>query len=295
MNQLTRGERAFQIFTAVLILLMCVTMIYPFIHMISISLSTPAEAMRSGIHLYPKELSFEAYKVALNSDGIWVGFSNTIFRTVVGTLLSLVLMALTAYPLAKKHLPHRTFFTMVILFTMFFQGGLIPTYLLIQNLGLVDSRWVYILAPPFLINTFSMLIMRNFFMSIPAELEDSAKIDGANDIRILSSIVIPLSKPILATVALWAAVFHWNSWFDGLIYIQDQTKIVLQIFLRRLVVENQNQELAMLMDMATGPQLVTPETVKAAVLMVTVLPILLVYPFLQKYFVRGIMIGSLKG
>ncbi|WP_199619289.1 carbohydrate ABC transporter permease [Paenibacillus alkalitolerans] len=251
--------------------------------------------MRSGIHLYPKELSFEAYKAALNSDGIWVGFSNTIFRTVVGTLLSLVLMALTAYPLAKKHLPHRTLFTMVILFTMFFQGGLIPTYLLIQNLGLIDSRWVYILAPPFLINTFSMLIMRNFFMGIPAELEDSAKIDGANDIRILSSIVIPLSKPILATVALWAAVFHWNSWFDGLIYIQDQKKILLQIFLRRLVVENQNQELAMLMDMATGPQLVTPETVKAAVLMVTVLPILLVYPFLQKYFVRGIMIGSLKG
>lgn len=291
--RMTWGEKAFQVVAVILIAFLCMMMLYPFVHVIAISLSTPEEALRPGIHLYPRQLSFESYEKALKATGIWYGYANTIFRTVVGSVLSLTVMSMAAYALSKKYLPDRGFYTMFIVFTMFFSGGLIPTYILVKSLGFYDSRWVYIV--PVLFNTFSMLIMRNFFMSLPNELEDSAKIDGANDIRILFSIVLPLSKPILATVALWSAIGHWNAWFDALIYIQDPQKIVLQIFLRRLVVESQDMEMRMIMEQQTGGQTITPETVKAAVLMVATLPILLVYPFLQKYFVKGVMVGSLKG
>ncbi|MBD2847516.1 carbohydrate ABC transporter permease [Paenibacillus sp. IB182496] len=287
---MTTGEKWFQGFAVVLSASLSLAMIYPFIHMISISLSTPAEALRPGIHLYPRELTLDAYQKALTSNGMWYGFQNTIFRTVVGTFLSLVFMSMAAYPLSKKDLPDRNFFMMFIIMTMFFSGGLIPTYLLVKNLGLFDSRWVYVI--PVLFNTFSLIILRNFFMEIPSELEDSAKIDGANDIRTLFSIVIPLSKPILATVGLWSAVMHWNAWFDALIYVQDQSKVVLQVFIRRLIVENQDLEIMKMMD---DQKSLNAETVKAAVLMVATLPILLLYPFLQKYFIQGILVGSLKG
>lgn len=287
---MTSGEKIFQWFAVILVVMMSFAMVYPFIHIASISLSTPAEALRPGIHLFPLEVSFDAYREAMQSNGIWYGFQNTIFRTTVGTALTLIVMSMAAYPLSKKYLPDRSFYMMFIILTMFFSGGLIPTYLLVKGLGLFDSRWVYIV--PTLFNTFSLIILRNFFMSIPGELEDSAKMDGANDIRILFSIVIPLSKPILATVGLWSAVMHWNAWFDALIYVQDQTKIVLQVFIRRLVIENQQQELMRIIDQQKS---LNAETVKAAVLMVATLPILLVYPFLQKYFIKGILVGSLKG
>ena len=197
-------------------------------------------------------------------------------------------MAMGAYPLSRKYLPHRNFYTMFIVVTMFFGGGLIPSYLLIKSLGLIDSRWVLII--PGLISTFSLLILRNFFMGIPEELEDSAKIDGANDMRILFGIIIPLSKPVLATLALWAAVSHWNAWFDALLYLQDQSKVVLQLFLRRLVISAEGDPM-----LQANPQQEAPETLKAAVIMFTALPILVVYPFLQRYFVKGILVGSLKG
>lgn len=295
MLHMTTGEKWFQAALIVFISLLCISMLYPFVHMMSISLSPPKEALRSGLHLFPREVTWEAYQRAVSVKGIWSGFSNTIFRTTVGTFLSLFMMALTAYPLSKKYLPNRLVFTWIIIFTMFFQGGLIPTYLLVKNIGLTDSLWVYVLAPPFLISTFSLLIMRNFFMQIPAELEESMKMDGAFDLRILFSLVLPLSKPIIATLGLWSAVNHWNAWFDGLIYIQDPSKIVLQIYLRRLIVDNMDQELQSLMDQGTTGDAVIPETVKAATLMLTVIPIILVYPFLQKYFVKGILVGSLKG
>ncbi|MBD2843701.1 carbohydrate ABC transporter permease [Paenibacillus sp. IB182496] len=289
---MTRGERLFQIAAIGFLTVLSAVMLYPFVHMIAVSLDTPVHAIRPGLHLYPLEPTLEAYRQAFRYDGIYYGFTNTIFRTVVGTLLALCIMTMGAYPLSRKYLPHRYPLMMVIVFTMFFSGGLIPSYLLVKSLGLYDSVWVYII--PSLVNTFSFIILRNFFITIPVELEESAKLDGANDIRILYSLVVPLSKPILATVALWTAVYHWNAWFDGLIYIQDQKKIVLQILLRRLVVENLDQELQMAMQQA-NTQYVVPETMKAAVLMISTLPILIVYPFLQKYFVKGIIVGSLKG
>lgn len=289
---MTRGERLFQVVAVCLITAMCAAMLYPFLHMLSVSLDEPLYAIRPGIHLYPIKPNLEAYRQAFRYDGIYYGFVNTGFRTVVGTLLSLAVMAMGAYPLSRKSLPHRQALMTIVVFTMFFSGGLIPSYLLVKSLGLYNSIWVYIV--PSLVSTFSLIILRNFFLTIPIELEESAKLDGANDIRILFSLIVPLSKPILATVALWQAVYHWNAWFDGLIYINDQKKIVLQILLRRLIVENQDQEMQMVMQQADA-QHVIPETMKAAVLMISTLPILVLYPFLQKYFVKGIIVGSLKG
>ncbi|MGI2294977.1 carbohydrate ABC transporter permease [Paenibacillus sp. GXUN7292] len=291
-SRMTIGEKWFQVFAVMFIAGLSVLFVYPFIHVLSISLSTPTEAIRPGLHLFPQEFSLEAYRKAISSAQIWYGFRNTIFRTVVGTALSVIVMVMAAYPLSKKYLPDRRFYTLFIVMTMFFSGGLIPSYLLVKSLGMYDSLSVYII--PMLFNTFSLLILRNFFLGIPQELEDSARMDGANDIRILFSVVLPLSAPIIATITLWSAVRYWNEWFQALIYIQDQTKIVLQIYLRRLVVENQDMELRMLMSQQPGQETVTPETVKAAVLMIITGPIIVIYPFLQKYFVKGVMIGSLK-
>ncbi|MDQ0113696.1 carbohydrate ABC transporter permease [Paenibacillus harenae] len=284
------SENIFQIILIVFISGLCVTMIYPFIHIASVSLSGPAESTRMGFHLYPKDIDFFGWKQVVSQQKIWWGFGNSAFRTVVGTLLTLVAMSMIAYPLSRKTLPHRSFYTMIIVFTMFFGGGLIPNYLLIKELNLMDSRWVYII--PGLVPTFSMLVLRNFFMSIPQEVEESAKMDGANDIRVLMSIVLPLSKPVLATLALWTAVGHWNAWFDAVLYITDQSKQVLQFFLREIVIVNEDRET---FGITVVGNYKYETSIKAATVMFAVLPILVVYPFLQKYFVKGTMIGSLKG
>ncbi|MCR2807603.1 carbohydrate ABC transporter permease [Paenibacillus soyae] len=284
------GEHLFQTVLIIIISLLCISTIYPFIHVASVSLSSPSEAGRFGFHLYPKEIDFFAWKQVLSQTKIWIGFGNSVFRTVVGTFLTLIAMSLCAYPLSRKYLPHRSFYTMIILFTMFFGGGTIPTFLLIKELNLMDSVWVYIV--PGLVPTFSMLVLRNFFMAIPAELEESAKIDGANDIRILFGIILPLSKPVLATLALWSAVGHWNSWFDAVLYITDADKQVLQFFLREIVITNTDAETfgrTVVGNFKYGP------SIKAATIIFAALPILIVYPILQKYFVKGTMIGSLKG
>ncbi|MDO3411927.1 carbohydrate ABC transporter permease [Saccharibacillus sp. CPCC 101409] len=287
----TRGNQIFQAVLIVFMILLCIVMLYPFVHMLSISLSTPAESLRTGIHLYPREVSFYAWERVLSRSDIWIGFGNSVFRTVVGTICSIVFMSMGAYPLSRKYLPHRSFFTMLIVFTMFFSGGLIPTYFLIKNLGLIDTRLVYII--PGLISTFSMLILRNFFQAIPEEVEDSAKIDGANDLQILFRIIMPLSLPVLATLSLWSAVGHWNAWFDAVLYIQDPAKQVLTTFLRRVVITG--EDVSIFSSDSQSAVLGYAEPIKAATLMFTALPIIVVYPFLQKYFVKGTMVGSLKG
>lgn len=286
--RLSSGEKVFQVFLIGFICMLSAVMLYPFAHVLSISFSSSAEAIRAGLHWYPREISLFAWQRVLEDTNIWRALGNTVFRTVVGTFLTLLVMAMGAYPLSKKYLPDRSFFMMFIVVTMFFGGGLIPSYLLIKSLGLIDSRWVLII--PGLVSTFSLLILRNFFMTLPEELEDSAKIDGAGELRILFTIIIPLSKPVLATLALWSAVGHWNAWFDALIYLQDQKLFVLQTFLRRLVIAAEYDPL-----LPPKDEFTTPETVKAAVIMFTAMPILIVYPFLQKYFVKGTMVGSLKG
>ena len=206
-------------------------------------------------------------------------------------MIALLLGYHYAYALSKRYLPNRNFWTTILIITMFFSGGMVPEFLLIRSLGLRNTIWALVL--PGAISAYNITIMRNFLMSLPDSLEESARIDGANDIQILYKIIFPLSLPILATVALWTAVGHWNAWFDSMIYITKPEKQVLQVTLRRIVLEGTNQLVTMYGEEVNQKQ--TSETIKAAVTMVTTLPILMVYPFIQKYFVKGVMIGSVKG
>lgn len=278
----------------VLVTILCVSTLYPFISLLSLSFSSASAAARYGMRLWPAEWSSQAYAEALKSGGLAIGFRNSVLRTVVGTGLTLVFILFAAYPLSKHDLPHRGFYTLMIVFTMFAGGQLflIPWYLLVIGMGLSNSIWALIV--PQLGNTFAMLVLRNYLMTLPADLEESAMIEGANDFTILFRIVVPLAKPVLATVTLWIAVFHWNQWFDALIFNTDRNKMVLQIYLRRLIIESNNIEMNLLA-LESQHQEYTEATVKAAVLMVSTVPILIVYPFLQKHFAKGIMIGALKG
>jgi putative aldouronate transport system permease protein len=286
--KMTQPEKAFQVFLVLGLSLMCITMLYPFLHQVTLSLS--ADAPRLGVSLIPKNFSTSSYEELFKTKEIWTALGNSVFRTVVGTIMMVSIMSAAAYALSKKGLPHRKFYTMFIIVTMFFSGGLLPTYLLIQNLGLLDSRWALIF--PCLINTFWLIIIRNFFMELSEEIEESARIDGANDIRIFVGIVLPVSLPIIATMTLFCAVYHWNAWFDALLYTQGQKQIVLQIYLRRLIVTQDDSMItSALMSTAAPPK----ESLKAAVLVFTTMPILMVYPFLQKYFTKGILVGSVKG
>ncbi|MFD0960237.1 carbohydrate ABC transporter permease [Paenibacillus chungangensis] len=269
----------------------CVAMIYPFLHMGSLSLSTSNVSMTQ-LRLLPEEMTLANYKKVLTNDFVLSGFVNTLKRTAAGTALSLLAIVFTAYPLAKRYFPHRTFWTMFIVFTMFFSGGLIPNYLLVKSLGLMNTTWALIL--PGLISTFSMIIARNYFMSLPDSLEESAKIDGANELSILFKIIIPISMPIIATLTLWTAVAHWNAWFDSMIYMTDTKKHVLQVVMRRVVLEG-TQDMVDINTLEDSNASVNPETIKAATVMVTIIPIIMFYPFLQKYFVKGVLVGSLKG
>ena len=220
----------------------------------------------------------------------------TIFRTVVGTGASLIVMSLAAYALSKRYLPHRNFYTTFFIITLFFNGGLVPTFLMVRGIGLLDSIWVFVFYH--LVNVFEMLILRNFFMGIPDELEDSARMDGANDLRIFLRIIFPLSLPAIATVGLWEVVMHWNSWFDSLIFIDTQAKHVINLHIRCLVIEQQadmTQRLAVSSLFRQRKDAPTPETIRAAAIVITLTPIMLVYPFIQKYFVKGVVIGALKG
>ena len=289
--KLTRPDFIFQFFLYGFMLIVCFTMLYPFWYLLINSLSVKLNANYS---LIPKEISFDNYFRVFANPFILTGYKSTLTRVILGTALTLVFTIATAYPLSKKYFPDRTFWTGYMVFTMFFGGGLIPTFLLIRSLGITDTIWALVL--PGLILTYSMLIMRNFFMSIPAELEESARMDGANDIVILIRIIIPVSTPIIATITLWSMVGHWNSWFDSMIYIRTPARHVLQQVLRRIVLEGSTQFWEAMGDIDPNLAVITnTESIKAATIMVATIPILCVYPFLQKYFVKGIMVGSLKG
>ena len=277
-----------------LLALLSFTIVFAFMHLLSISLSSNAVATKGGLIFVPREETLDNYSRVFTNRYIWIGYKNTLFRTVVGTSVQLVFTALGAYVLSKKYFPHRSFWTLLIVFTMFFSGGLIPTFLLVKNLGLTNTYASMIL--PGLVSAYNLTIMRNFFQSLPEEIEESCMIDGAGRMRIFWQFILPLSTPILATVALWLAVGHWNAWFDVLIYISDTDKRTLQVVLRNIIITGTKE-----LDLGTAsssvndePQ-VSSEGLKAASIYVATIPILCVYPFLQKYFVKGIMVGSLKG
>jgi len=288
----TRGERIFGIVNNCFLALIAIIMVYPFWDVVRVSFSTPAEAAMLKLSLWPDEPTLDAYRQVIRNEYIWNGYMNTIIRILIGLPIQMCLMILTAYPLSKKELPMRNMFTLLIVFTMFFSGGLIPGYLNIQKLGINNTIWALIL--PGAIPTYNMLILRNNFMTIPQSLEESAKLDGAGTIRILVNIILPLSVPILMTIGLWGLVAHWNAWFDCLIYIRDPEKYTLQAVLRKIIIDSAPQftELSLVSEQEVKP---SAEVIKSATIVVSTLPILMIYPFVQKYFVKGVMVGSLKG
>ncbi len=285
----SNGEKIFDVILICFMVIFCFTTLYPFIYLLSLSL-TPTDISTTTLRFFTPEITFKNYIKVFESDNLVIGFINTLKRVALGTSVQLIAILGCAYALSKRYFPHRNFWTTLIVFTMYFSGGLIPTYLLIKNLNLINNIWVYVL--PGLVPTFTMMIVRNFFMALPDSLEESAKIDGANDITILLRIIIPVSMPIIATVLLWQIVGHWNAWFDCMVYMKDRSKAVLMLTLRRVLLEGTEDLGAMA---GAGQEVVRSESLKAAITMIVVLPIICVYPFLQKYFVKGIMVGSLKG
>ena len=264
--------------------------LYPLWDTLMLSLSTPVNAMRLGVRLFTSPISFEAYGVIFSSPILATAYYNSILRTVVGTALTLLVTYCAGYALARIDLPLRKSITAFVLFTMFFNGGLIAIYLNILDLGLMNSRWALIL--PLTTTAWNLLIARNFLMALPRELEDAAVADGAHPLRIVFSIMFPISTPVLAVLALWTAVMHWNAWFDALLYMREESKVVLQILLRRLTVEEYAITRRPFLLETRGT---TTPSIRAGTIIVTIGPIILMYPFLQRYFVKGILIGSLKG
>ncbi len=288
----TRGENLFNVCNICFLMGVVLVSLYPFIYTLTISLSTAAEANRTSLHLFPREISFAAYRMVLTTPEVGIGYINTLLRTILGTGLTLLLTCMCAYPLSRPQMPHRRLITFLVLFTMIFDGGMVPAYLLVKNLNLINTIWALVL--PMAVTAFNVIIVKNFFQQIPESLYEAARIDGASEFAILFRIFIPLSKPVLATVALWTGVMHWNQWFDALLFITDDRRQVLQIFLQRIVIEGSTAMIDMGMTDASVLDY-TPETVKAATVIVTILPIILLYPMVQKYFVKGIMLGGVKG
>lgn len=288
----SRSEYAFRIFNFIFLTVLGLITLFPFWELFKTSFSTPADTGRIGYRFWPMVTSFDGYRYVLRNEYVWMGYRNTIIRVIVAVGIQMILTILTAYPLSKKGLPHRNLFTVLIVFTMFFNGGLIPEYILVSNILNIDNT-VWALALPYAINTFGMLVMRNNFMALPVELEESAKMDGAGDFTVLLRIILPLSMPILVVIALWGIVSNWNAWFDCIIYIRDGNKYVLQAVLRKIIIDSSPD-----FEGKGGLEYVVNanvEVIKASTIIVATLPIMMIYPFLQKYFVKGMMIGSLKG
>ena len=266
---------------------------YPFWSLVLTSFSDSMEIQHVGLKFWNATWTIDPYRWVFDAQSVSIGkaYYNSVFRTVLGTGAILVVTFLTAYPLAKVRLPGRTPIMLYFVIILFFSGGLIPTYLLVRRLGLIDTRLVYIL--PEALSVWYVIIARNFLMAMDDEMEEAALVDGAGYLTILTRIVMPLAKPIVATIALWASVMHWNAWFDALIYIRDGEKRVLQLLLHKMMNLLRNfeefEELNIPMEIT-----LPPASVQAVTVLVTIGPIILVYPFFQRYFVKGIMIGALK-
>jgi putative aldouronate transport system permease protein len=287
-----------EIINALVLFLISLITLYPFWHVVMYSLSNSQASLSGGLFLWPRQLDTLAYRLLFNTTQIYVSYKNTIIRAFGGTFISITLSALTAYPLSRKRFHGRGIISMFIFFTMLFSGGMIPTYLVVQKLGLLNSLWALIL--PTAMSAYNMFILRNFFQSIPASLEESAMLDGATPIRILWSVMLPLSLPALAAVSMFYGVAHWNSYIDAVLYIDDTSKQVLQVYLRQLLssfgslLATTNEAMSNNVSFSDVSRM-TDETMKMATITASVIPVLIAYPWLQKYYVKGVMIGSVKG
>jgi len=290
------GRLIFEIFNHSLIVLISVLMLYPFLFVLAASLSSGSEVSRGMVGIIPKGFNIEAYKAVFQYQHIWTGYRNTLMYTTVGTAINLLFTIAGAYPLSRKQFFGRGVFTFIIAVTMFFSGGLIPTYLIMRAYKLLNTFWVMVI--PGAISTWNMIIMRTFFQNIPNELEEAATIDGCSDVGVLARVILPLSTASIMTIGMFYAVGHWNSWFNAFIYLRDQSRYPIQLWLRLIVLQNQINDITLIANQGavdqTADRLVS-DTIKYAVIIVAALPILCVYPFIQKYFVKGVMVGSVKG
>jgi len=287
---ISRGERIFGVINRSVMLLLTVAMIYPFWYLVMASLSDPKLTALGGLYLWPKGFSWDAYIAVLGDASFWSGFRVSVIVTVAGTAIGTFLTATTAYAISKKRLQGRMAVSFFILFTMLFNGGLVPNYLLLKELHMLDTLWALIV--PGTISAFNVFVMRSFFVGLPEEVEEAAKMDGANDLTVFFRVVLPLSKAVLATIGLFMAVMYWNDFFSTILYITDKGKWQLQAVLRNLI----DHAVQSSGNGPNGDQIqVSAFTVRSASILLATLPILLVYPFLQKHFVKGAMIGSIKG
>jgi putative aldouronate transport system permease protein len=286
------SDRFFSIGNNVFLALIFIIMVYPFIYVLAVSLSSPEAVIQNKVFLFPVGFNLTAYRVVADNKGIWTGYANTIWYTVIGTLINLAVTSLMAYSLSKKYLWGRRFFSLFVIFTMFFQGGMIPNYLLISRLGMINTIWAIVL--PGAVSTWYLMVMRTFFSELPAELEEAAMVDGCNPLVIFLRIVLPLSKPILFTMTLFYAVTHWNAYMAPLIYLNDKAKFPLQIIMRQILITG-DTNFTNAISYLDDTNLIISDTIKYATIIISILPIVMSYPFIQKYFSKGVMIGSVKG
>jgi putative aldouronate transport system permease protein len=292
-KKINLDERIFDGAVYLLAAVILIVVLYPLLFVVSASFSSPDLVINGKVVLWPKGITLEAYQKVFENSDIWVGYRNTIFYTAVGTLINLVLTVCAAYPLSRKDLPLRNFFMLLMIFTMYFNGGMIPTYLLVRDLHLNDSIWAMLI--PNAIATYNVIIARTYFEStIPYEIYESAMLDGCSNIRMLTRIVIPLSMPIIAVLVLFYSVGHWNAFFNALIYLRRRELYPLQLILRDILILNQTEDMGT-NSVGMGEKILMAESIKYSVIIVSSVPVLLLYPFVQKYLVKGIMIGAIKG
>ncbi|WP_127537854.1 carbohydrate ABC transporter permease [Paenibacillus illinoisensis] len=297
--QETRQDKIFLTLNYIYVTIAFLLVAYPLVYMISASISNPKEVASGAMWLFPKDITFEGYERVLQDQRIWSGYANTILYTVVGTAVNLAVTIPAAYALSRRDLVGRGFFMGVFMFTMFFGGGLVPSYLLIKELGMINSMWALIL--PSAASVWNIIVSRTFFQgTIPSELQEAAQMDGCSNFKLFFKIVLPLSMPIIAVMALFYGVGHWNSYFSAMIYLNDSAKYPLQLVLRQiLVLQEMSAQGSGMMDGSSASALNNKAEVAAlvryAVIIVPTLPVIIIYPFLQRYFVQGVMIGSVKG
>ena len=292
-KQMKKKKRVelFDVINLTLLTLLCLTTLYPFLNLLFTSVSKQADVTAAGgLLLYPKSIQFDAYDYVFHYNNVWRCYQNTIFITIVGTAFSLLLTCMGGYALSRRNLPGRAAMTTYVLITMFIGGGMIPDYLNARDFGLLNSLWSLIL--PGAVSAWNLLLARNFFMSIPEDLKESAYIDGATEVRTLLQIVLPLSMPIIATLALFYALGKWNTYSAALIYNPKAQYQTLQVVVRNMYNSSTDDLANMILDDSYIPP---TDVVRAATVIFTTVPILVVYPFLQKYFAKGMMVGSLKG
>lgn len=292
--RLASSDRVFRAVTTVLLVILTLIVLYPLVYVLSASFSSAHAVSTGQVYLFPVEFSLDGYRRVFEYDRVFTGYRNTILYTVTGTAVNVAMTMLCAYPLARRGLPHKGVFTFLFSFTMIFGGGLIPSYLLNKSLGLINTFWVMIV--PGAMAVYQMILARTFIAStIPEDIIESAKLDGCSDFRFFFQFVLPLSQAVIAVIALQYAVGHWNSYFHAMIYLQDSERYPLQIFLREILVMSQMDASDFVDEESAVAIQGMAELIKYALIVVSTAPILCLYPFLQKYFVKGVMIGSLKG